>query len=166
MLLELKHRMSKSGSNELWEQAKQGFIDLCEARRRDDIHKKIPQFRTLREKMYKNNVPKIYLEVAYKSKETGDIIIMPELESIPYKKFPPSLFTKLYESAHVKVINNIDNTNIIFIHTYQLLLITRRNLSSKIIKLKMHSTYPFFSKKKKRTYVNSAKVMHNCYVRT
>lgn len=68
-----------------------------------NVKKKTPQFRTLREHLYRDNVPNIRLEVAFESKETGDIIIMRDLEVIPVKKFPASRFRKLYESATVDV---------------------------------------------------------------
>ena len=43
------------------------------------------------------------MEVCYEVKETGDMIIMSDLECIPVKKFPPSKYKKLYETAKVNV---------------------------------------------------------------
>lgn len=101
--LEMRHRVSKSGTNDFWSVGLKLFPKVAEAKRNENILTKIPQFRSIREKMTKDNVPNIYLEVAYECKETGDVIIMKDLESTPVKQFPPSRFIKLYESAKVKV---------------------------------------------------------------
>lgn len=90
---------------------------LMEARAREGISRKIPQFRSIRETLYDNNVPHISLEFAYEVKATGDIIILNDLESTPTSRFPPSKYTKLYESAKVKVIINTNS------------LVARRNFS-------------------------------------
>lgn len=104
VLLEMKHRISKSASQELWNTSKKWFPLLTNAMALNDKKKKIPQIRTLREKMTKTHVPNIQLEVGYEVKETGDVIILRDIESIPIKKFPPNKFLKLYESASVEVI--------------------------------------------------------------
>lgn len=74
-----------------------------EAKAREKNTRKIPQFRTIREALYKAKVPRIKLEFAYEVKATGDILILEDLESCPSAKFPPSKFTKLYEAARVEV---------------------------------------------------------------
>lgn len=81
------------------------FPRLYEAKKRERIAKNVPQFRSIRETFNKEKVPRIILEFAYKVKATGDIIILQDLESTPASKFPPSKYTKLYESAKVQVIS-------------------------------------------------------------
>lgn len=103
VLLELKHRSSKSASNEFWALSTKLFPKLYEAKTNENINSKIPQFRSIRQKMYQDKVPKIMIEVAYEVKETGDVIILKDLEKIPVKQYPPSHFKKLYESASVNV---------------------------------------------------------------
>ena len=103
VLLEGKHRVSKRASNEFWSLSSKSFRKLFEAKENEGITKKIPGFRSVREKLYRENVPKILMEVCYEVKETGDMIIMTDLEHIPVKKFPPSKYRKLYESAKVRV---------------------------------------------------------------
>lgn len=108
ILSELGHRMSLTASNEFWKIATEFFPRLIEAKQRESITKKIPQFRTIRESLYKSHVPPIRLEFAYEVKETGDIIILSDLESTPASRFPPSNFTKLYESAKIEVNSEND----------------------------------------------------------
>lgn len=102
--MELKHHMSITASNELWKLATYLIPKLFEAKNREGNLKKIPQLRSIRDSMYKAIVPPIKLEFAYEVKETGDIIILRDLESTPTSKFPPSKYTKLYEKAHIQVI--------------------------------------------------------------
>lgn len=93
-----------NASNEFWKLCNSLFPKLLQAKDRERIRKKIPQFRSIRESLYKNNVPRIAMEFGYEIIETGDIIIMSDLDHTPVSKFPPSKFRKLYESATVKVI--------------------------------------------------------------
>lgn len=76
---------------------------LVEARRLAQHTKKLPQFRSVRDKLTDDYVPKIYLEIAYERKDTGDIIILKDLDKTPVQRFPPSTYKKLYESVSVKV---------------------------------------------------------------
>lgn len=101
---ELDHKISFAASNDLWRIATQLIPTLMEAKAREGNNRKVPQFRSIRNTMYKEKVPRIKLEFAYEVKETGDIIILGDLDSSPGSKFPPSKFTKLYESAKVEVI--------------------------------------------------------------
>lgn len=103
MLLELNHRVSKSGSSQFWSLAMDAIPKLIDAKRVTQNQKKIPQFRSMRNKLHDDHLPKISLEVAYRRKDTGDILILQDLEKIPVKKFPRSKYQKLYESASVKV---------------------------------------------------------------
>lgn len=98
-MAELHHKLSKSASNELWNIWNKWFPRL-----NGHNLKKIPQFRTLRSRIYDDNVPKITLEVAYESKTTGEIIILTDLDATPVSKFPADEYTKLYESATVQVL--------------------------------------------------------------
>ena len=110
LLLELHHKISRTGSNAFWNLSKDSFPKLIEAKKREANEKKIPQSRTLRDKLYRNYVPPISLEIAYECKATGDVIIMEDLKTIPTNVYPPTEFTKLYEKASVKVS--------FFSHTY------------------------------------------------
>ena len=99
----MDHRVSKTASEQFWALATNLLPEVLEAKQVNQVHKKIPQFRSLRAKMYEEDVPPINLEVAYECKETGDVIIMQGLSKTPVKRFPPSQFIKLYESAKVSV---------------------------------------------------------------
>ena len=101
-MAEVDHHVSKSASEHFWNIAKTYFPQIAEAT--TQRCRKIPQFRTLRQKMDDKYVPELSMEVAYQSKETGDIIVLPDLQSTPVNRFKPSEFTKIYESISIKVI--------------------------------------------------------------
>lgn len=101
LMLENRHTISKTASNELWSLGRNYFVRMGELRQ--ESFNKIPQLRSLRDKLHEEYVPNIKLEVAYQSKSTGDIIVMRDIESTPVKQFPPSEFIKIYESASVEV---------------------------------------------------------------
>ena len=103
MLLELRHHVSKTASNEFWSTAVKLLPKLTEAKRIAQSRRRIPQFRSIRKKIYKENVPDIFIEVAYQHKETGDIIILQDLDKTPVNRFPPSIYKKLYETVRVNV---------------------------------------------------------------
>lgn len=103
VILEGKHRVSKRASNEFWSLASSSFNKLYEAKEIAGIKQKIPGVRSVRQQIYRDNVPKIVMEVCYEVKATGDMIILNDLENIPVKKFPPSTYRKLYETAKVSV---------------------------------------------------------------
>ena len=103
ILLELKHVVSKSAANEFWDAAARYFPILQQCRENENITKKIPKFRSIRNNLYNDNVPGIKLEVAYEVRETRDIIVMEDLNSTPLSRFPPSKYIKLYEVSTVKV---------------------------------------------------------------
>ena len=98
--------MSNRGSNDFWALAVKSFPKLLRAKELERRTRKIPGFRSIRKKLHKNHIPKIMLDVCYEVKETGDMIILKDLEAIPVKKFPPSKYRKMYETAKVKVILN------------------------------------------------------------
>ena len=103
MLLEVNHRVSNRASNEFWSLAVKSFPRLLEAKQLEGRTRKIPGFRSIRKHLHKNHIPEILMDVCYEVKATGDMIILNNLESIPVKKFPPSKYKKLYETAKVKV---------------------------------------------------------------
>lgn len=105
--MEIKHRISKSASNEMWSLALDAIPNLIEAKHLTQNNKKVPQFRSIRNQLKTDHVPPIHIEVAYERKDTGDIIIMKELDKLPVKAYPRSKYKKLYESVHVKVSQEI-----------------------------------------------------------
>lgn len=105
LLCELGHRISMEASNELFEIAKKYFFNLMTAKINEGVTKNVPQFVHLRRLLYNNNVPDVKLEVAYLKKETGEIIVLDDLEKTPRSRYPANEYVKLYEIASVKVIN-------------------------------------------------------------
>ena len=104
---EIDHRTSKIAANEFWNLGNKYFHKLYQAKEREGISRKTPQFLHTRRKIYDEKVPRVSMEVAYQNKVTGEITILKDIESTPTSRFPPDEFTKLYESASVEVIKKI-----------------------------------------------------------
>lgn len=101
LLAEIDHSVSKSASECFWKLALNYFSKLSCAPR-----KKIPLFKTIRSKMYKELVPKIDLQIGYKNKVTGQITSVNDTIT-PVKNYPPDKFEKIYEIGTIKVkLNN------------------------------------------------------------
>ena len=107
LLLELKHRISKEGSAALWELAKKEFFLMYHARNVQQIRKQIPQFRSIRTKLYQDNVPEIKLELAYQCRESGEIFIAENQLTTPKSRYPPDRYDQLFEIASVEVRVNL-----------------------------------------------------------
>lgn len=103
LMAENDHQVSKEASNVLFEVAKKWFPKLQKAKEDEGITVNTPQFVHLRRDLYNKNVPKVYLEIGYRHRDTGDIIILDKLESTPMSRFPPNVYEKLYEVAYVEV---------------------------------------------------------------
>ena len=103
ILLEGKHRTSKSASDDFWLLAKEAFPKLHRAKISGRVSKNIPKFTSLRRKMYKSKVPKITLKIGYQNRETKEITVI-EGEKTPSSRFNPQEYEKLYEVATVEVI--------------------------------------------------------------
>ena len=52
--------------------------------------------------MYEDYTPDVHLEIAYQNKATEEIITINDTVT-PKSRFPPNEYTKLYETASVKV---------------------------------------------------------------
>ena len=103
MLTEIHHRVSKEASNAFFELGKKWFHELFQHKFQEGILRKTPQFVHIRRQLHKKNVPPINLEVAYRHRETGDVIVLQDLEVAPTTRFPRTTYEKLYEIASVKV---------------------------------------------------------------
>lgn len=114
--METQHHVSKEAANEFFELGKKWFPLLYEAKQREGITRKVPQFVHLRRKLHERNVPKISLDVAYVHKTTGEETVLRDVQSIPTKQFPPNEYLKIYEMASVKVIklNLLKSTQVPF----------------------------------------------------
>ena len=52
--------------------------------------------------MYKDLIPEIHIEIAYKDRASGEIVIVNDTIT-PLKRFPMAKFEKLYEIGTLKV---------------------------------------------------------------
>lgn len=98
ILTEIHHSVSKSASEAFWKIALMNFHKLQSSLNK----KKTPQFKSIRRQMHKDLVPEIELEIAYKEKSSGEVIIIMDTVT-PLKRFSPAKFEKLYEIGTVKV---------------------------------------------------------------
>ena len=98
---EINHKVSKEASSNFWRIANNMFHRLYVAK--GNVGRKIPQFQTLRDRMYQHSVPPVKMEVGFKSKENGEITVVEDATSIPSSRFPRSSFIRLYEIASVDV---------------------------------------------------------------
>ena len=103
LLAEIDHCTSKTASNSFWRIAAEFFPKLQHAREIQNVTRKIPQFKHIRTKLYDKEVPDVNLEIGYRDKETGEIIIV-QSQVTPKSRFPPHQYEKLYETASVKVL--------------------------------------------------------------
>ena len=99
---ELDHKVSKTASNIYWQIACTLMIKVFEARKRQNITKKISRFQQIR-RNYEKKVPDINMKIGYIRKDTGELIVEENLQCTPVKAYPPSLYKKAYEIASVKV---------------------------------------------------------------
>lgn len=104
LLSEVHHRVSKEASNSFFELGKKWIPLLADAKKKEKSETKTPQFVHLRRQLYDKNIPPIHIEVSYKNKETGEITLLKDLQSVPSSAFPRNIFQKMYEIAYMKVI--------------------------------------------------------------
>lgn len=103
MSLESRHNVSKSAADDFWNLSKDWFPRLHRARINQMVYKPIPKLRYQRQKMSKNHVPPIHLEIGYLNKETNEMVVV-RGDKTPTSRFNPMQFEKKYEAATVKVI--------------------------------------------------------------
>lgn len=101
---EIDHHVSKAASDSFWKVADKFFHRLYQAKEREGISRKVPQFAQARKNMYDNRVPDISMQVTYQHKVTGELTTVNSVDSIPTSQFPPNVYTKICEAASVEVI--------------------------------------------------------------
>lgn len=93
-------------------------------KKQQKVTDKVPQFVHIRNQMYDTMCPPVQLDFAYEDKESGEVIVIENVEKTPVAMFPPSKFTKLYEIGRVKVsfytfsyrcLNSINFFQLIFV---------------------------------------------------
>ena len=73
-----------------------------EAKKAEQVKKKVPQFSQIRLGLHKDHTPEVTMELGYLKKETGEITLVEDTKT-PKSQFPPHLYEKLFEVATVKV---------------------------------------------------------------
>lgn len=105
LLTEQEHTASKTASDMFWKLSMEYFPRLEAAHGK---RKNTPQFNSIRRKMYLDVLPPIQIEIGFKNKATGDIVVVNDTIT-PLKRFPNSNYEKLYEIGTVKVSSIITN---------------------------------------------------------
>ena len=98
LLAEIDHSVSKCASEAFWKIGLQFFHRLHLASGR----KKTCLFNSIRRQMYKDKVPDINIEIGYKDKTSGEVVVVNETVT-PIKRFPQSKYEKLYEIGTIQV---------------------------------------------------------------
>lgn len=101
---QLTHYVSLTATNAFWRLALEFIPPVMETRKKESIHRKIPQFVQVRRNLYKEIAPKIKMSFAFLNKENGTIVKVAE-DHTPLSKFQRDPhYQKLYEEAHIEVI--------------------------------------------------------------
>ena len=102
--IQLTHDVSIAATDAFWSLAIQWIGRLHRIRDIQGIKRKIPQFPNQRKKMYEKECPKVSMSFTYMNNETDEIIHVNNVENTPLKNYDRNnAFTKLYESAFIKV---------------------------------------------------------------
>ena len=107
LMIQLTHNVSAAATNSFWDASMSLIPGLLEARQNLETNSKIPGFIHTRRKLYQDMCPPVQMTFAYLSKVTGEIEYV-ECTTAPTRTYPKSLFTKLYEEAHIKVIYSVN----------------------------------------------------------
>lgn len=65
--------------------------------------KKFPKYEYTRKKLVKKYVPPISIDVGFVHKETKELSVISDSETIPIRRFPPDIYEKVYEIGSIKV---------------------------------------------------------------
>lgn len=103
ILVEIEHHVSKRATEEFWRIANTHFHNLYKVKGEEG--RKIPQFSTLRDKLYRDFVPPVKMDIGYECKATGKLTVVKDVEVAPVSRYPPSKFRKIFEIASVDVSN-------------------------------------------------------------
>lgn len=111
LMVELSHDTSKVATNLFWKVACKKMHELFEAKKRQNVLRKTPQFEQLRKKL-DEKIPEIKMEMGYINNETKELTVLEDLHETPVKMFPPSQYRKAYEIATINV--RISSFKIVF----------------------------------------------------
>lgn len=106
---QLTHHVSLSATNSFWQLSMKYIPDMMEAKKRDNIKKKISQFVQVRKNIFKDISPKFKMTFCYMNKEDGTQYHVSE-NYTPLTQFQRDpRYQKLYEQAQIEVINLLTN---------------------------------------------------------
>ena len=100
---EMDHTISQSASNELWKIAFKFIPKLLDAKREQNVTRKVPQFNHLRRQLNNKYTPEVKSEMAFLKRDNEEVTVV-NGASAPRSRFPGNEYEKLYEVSTVKVI--------------------------------------------------------------
>lgn len=98
MTTEISHCVSKAASDAFWRLGLEYFPKISAA----NVNKKTHQFDSIRRRIYKDMVPPIHLQIAFKHRASGEIVVVNNTVT-PIKNYSPAVYDKMYEIATIKV---------------------------------------------------------------
>ena len=107
LLLEISHNVSKTASDAFWEVAKKLLHGLVEEQLKSKKKKKIPTFTHIRRLLVVQHCPDIKLNLGYKRKDNGEMVILDDLRKIPVTQYNRGGYEPMYEIASLQVSQNI-----------------------------------------------------------
>lgn len=100
---QVNHRVSLKASASFWNVARKWILPLSSAFNKDG-KKKFPKFDHTRRKIVKKYVPPISMDVGFVHKETNELSVIRNSETVPIRKFPRDVYEKVFEIASIKVL--------------------------------------------------------------
>ena len=107
----LTHNVSLAASNIFWQLSFNFVSKIQSLRASEGINRKIPQFLQVRKNMYTDICPQVHMSFAFLNKNDGSIIHV-DANQTPLRQYERDpLYQKLYEEAHIEVIQSRDTTD-------------------------------------------------------
>ena len=103
---EVNHRVSHAGSEAFWKLGMEWFFKMFQTKATQRVTRKTPQFAHIRRQLYKDYVPPVKIELAYKNRDSGSITIV-EDSVTRRNEFPTPEYQKLWEISTIEVIKNL-----------------------------------------------------------
>ena len=101
----MTHHVSLSATNAFWKIALEHVAEIYDRKIREGVTRKIPQFNQMRKIMFKDICPDIKMTFAFMRKADQSIIYV-KGEHAPLAQYEQDpQYQKLYEEAHIEVIN-------------------------------------------------------------
>ena len=104
LAIQLTHKVSLKATDSFWKVAVAYIGKVFEAKQRQGIRRKVPQFIHQRKQIFSKECPRVSMNFAFKNNDTQEVHVINNVDCAPLKRFQNNpKFTKLYEEAYVDV---------------------------------------------------------------